>query len=348
LPGIAGLHNAILHWRFDRPVACWFSQTPAASWREAPSVRVIHEAVAVLGVLRGSLRPRHLPLDRAAVIAEWLAEGARRGQRRVLKTFASSAARVAGAALAAGLDLSGQRVFTGGEPLTAERLGLLREVGLAALPRYAATETGMIAGACGEPDRGGEMHLYLDRLAVLAGGRPAARQPSPPIEGMLAFTSLAPSAPLVLLNAELGDHASLRLSDCSCLLGTAGCSQRIADVTAPEKFAAEGVKLLAIQLAEAAAGLVMAAGGTADDSQVWWRDGGVEPARLTVAIDPRVALDAGRFERDLLARVAALTGGALAAGLWKQAGTIRVVLAKARPGPGAKLPATLEEHERPT
>jgi hypothetical protein len=344
LPGIAGAHNAIVHWRFEQPVSRWFSQTPAASWRTAPRLRVLHEAVGAFGALRGSPRPRHVPLDHAAVIADWLAEGVRRGERRSVKTFASSAARVAAAALAIGRDVAGQRVFTGGEPLTAERLSLLRQAGLTALPRYAATETGMIAGACGEPGRGREMHLYLDRLAVLVDGQPPMDRA---IEGALAFTSLAPSAPLTLINAELGDHASLWRGECACRLAAAGASQRIADVTAPEKFAAEGVKLLAMQMAEVAAALVSAAGGTADDSQVWWRDDAAGCARLTVAIDPRLSVDLRRFERDLLARLSALDGGSLVAELWTQAGTIRVVRAKARPGAGAKLPPTLEEHEPP-
>ena len=33
-PGIAGLHNAALHWRFERPLARWDSQTPLPGWRD--------------------------------------------------------------------------------------------------------------------------------------------------------------------------------------------------------------------------------------------------------------------------------------------------------------------------
>ena len=342
-PGIAGLHNAILHWRFSRPVTRWFSQTPAARWREAPGLRAMHMAIAAFGTLLGSGAPCHLSLDRAMVVAEWLAEGVRSGERRVLKTFPSSATRVAAAALSAGLDLSGQLVFTGGEPLTVERLALLQSVGLVGLPRYAATELGTAAGACGDPDRAGEMHLYLDRLAVLAGGRSAPKEPAPPINDVLAFTSLTPSAPLVLLNAELGDRGSLRHGACSCALGTAGCSLLVSDVSAPEKFAAEGVKLFAAQLAEKAAGLIVAEGGTADDVQVWWRERDTVPTRLTIVIDPRLRLDTERFERNLLECVGALPGGSLAPQLWRTAGTIHVVRALPRPGPGAKRAPAIEE-----
>ncbi len=77
-----------------------------------------------------------------------------------------------------------------------------------------------------------------------------------------AFTSLAASAPLVLLNAELGDHGSLRNGACTCAFGATGGLQRTSDVTSPEKFAAEGVKLLAMQLADEARQLVSRAGGT--------------------------------------------------------------------------------------
>lgn len=345
LPGIAGLHNAMLHWRGGRAVSRWFSHTPAPSWREAPMLRLLHEGISALGALRGSARARHLPLERAVEVAEWLAEGVRRGERRVLKTFASSAVRVAGAARAAGLDLGGQVVFAGGEPLTSERRRALAEVGLAVWPRYAATEVGIIAGACAEPERAGAMHLYLDRLAVLAGGRPAAAPGAPGAAGELAFTSLAPSAPLVLINADLGDTGALARCQCGCALGAAGCDQVVGEIASPGKFAAEGIKLLAVQAAEAAAAAVGAAGGGPDDVQVRWRDEGAEPARLVVAISPRLDLDLERLELDLLAGIAALAGGSLAGRLWREAGTLRVVREEPRPGAGAKAASIVEECE---
>ena len=101
----------------------------------------------------------------------------------MLKCFASSALRVASAAVAAGLDLSRSVVFAGGEPLTAARRDFLARSGLRVYARYAATETGFIAGACPHGEDGGEMHLYADRLALIGpepdGLTPARRSPSP-------------------------------------------------------------------------------------------------------------------------------------------------------------------------
>ena len=314
-PGIAGVHNLLLHWKMGQAPARWFSQIPAPGLRSAPELRAALEGLFALGRLRGSPRARHVPPESAIEVARWLANGARRGERRVLKTFASSAVRMARAANDAGLDLSGQTVFAGGEPLTDERARLLRSVGLSVHARYVATESGLIGGGCGRGQSAHAMHLYADRLSVLVDGQTVGREAR---TGALSFTSLSASRPEVLLNAELGDRATARRRDCGCALGQAGLDLELSAVHAPDKVAAAGVKFTRTELFDLAHSLVTRHGGIGDDLQLAWSPGEDGPARITITLSPRVHVETEAFRQELLQSLAGLPGGPLAQQLWRR------------------------------
>ena len=65
--------------------------------------------------------PRHVPLERAAEVARWLAGQVAAGRRPYLNTTASGAVRVCEAAGAEGLDIAGTAFRVGGEPYTPAR-----------------------------------------------------------------------------------------------------------------------------------------------------------------------------------------------------------------------------------
>jgi hypothetical protein len=96
-PGMAGIHNMLLHLKAARPPARWFSHSAQPTWTGSPFSRV------ALDFLRATSRACGVPapplqqagLDAAAGIADWLADGPRTGHVRSLKTYASSAVRVA-------------------------------------------------------------------------------------------------------------------------------------------------------------------------------------------------------------------------------------------------------------
>ncbi len=328
-PGIAGLHNLLAHAKLGRPPERWFSTSPAPRRDEGLAFWVDRG-------WRGARRlfprlgpaPEWVPAERADEVAGWLA---RSPQPAVLKCFASSALRVAGAATAAGQDLSRSVVFAGGEPLTEERRDFLARAGLRVYARYAATETGFIAGACPFGEDGGEMHLYGDRLALIG---PEPDGPAAPF----AFTTLSLAAPKVLLNVELGDHGRLRQRSCDCALGRAGLVWHVRDVHSPAKIAAEGVKLGELEFARLAEEAARDLGGNPDEMQIWIGSGAGGASRITVVLAPGAAIDPAALESRLRDRLPDLAGGgALAAKLWFDGGALTVERRPLRLGPGQKM-----------
>jgi hypothetical protein len=343
-PGIAGLHNLLVHAKLGGPPQRWYSPSPApvrsdglAFWADR-GWRAARRSLSVLGPALGPA-PEWLPLEDAAEIARWLAASRRPGRPAVLKCFASAALRVAGAAAAAGIDLSGNVVLAGGEPLTERRRDFLARAGLRVYGRYAATETGFVAGACPLAADGGDMHLYGDRLAVIAagGGAAAGGGRDQGDQGALAFTSLSLAAPKVLLNVEIGDHGMLRRRPCDCLLGQAGLVWRVSEVHSPAKVAAEGVKLGDLELASLVEAAVIASGGSPDDFQIWLDESESGASRLTVALAPQAAVDLEALRRGVRERLPSLAGGALAVKLWLDAGVLAVERRALRHGPGGKM-----------
>lgn len=334
-PGIAGLHNLLAHAKLGRPPERWFSTSPAPRRGDGLAFWVDRGWRAARRLLpRLGPAPEWVPAERADEVAGWLA---RTPQPAVLKCFASSALRVASAAVAAGLDLSRNVVFAGGEPLTAARRDFLARSGLRVYARYAATETGFIAGACPFGEDGGEMHLYGDRLALIG------PEPDGPV-APFAFTTLSLAAPKVLLNVELGDQGRLRQRSCDCPLGRAGLSWHLRDVHSPAKIAAEGVKLGELDFARLVEEAARDLGGNPDELQIWLGAGAGGASRLTLVLAPGAAIDPAALERRLRDRLPGLPGGgALAAKLWFDSGILTVERRPLRLGPGQKMQRIVRE-----
>ena len=343
-PGIAGIHNMLLHLKAARPPARWFSHSAPPTWTRSPFHGLVLDFMGATSRACGVPAPRlqHAGLEASAEVADWLAgKGATRSVRS-LKTYASSAVRVAASARDRGLDLSGSVVFTGGEPLTAERRRFIESSGLTVRPRYVTTESGLVAGACphahdSAPD---VMHVYQDRL-TLTGGVTRAEGLNRS-ERSLAFTALSLHTPRVLLNAELGDFGSLDTRDCGCVFGSLGLRLHVSHVTSPEKVTGEGMNLHATHLHDIVARLVAAAGGSPDDYQLRTTNDARGLPAITVVVHPAVAaFDQGTFFHALWRELGAAGGGAaLAAVVWRDAGTVQIVREIPRTTSGHKwLPA---------
>jgi hypothetical protein len=314
-PGIASLHNLLVHAKLGRPPLRWFSPSPApeaaaglAHWTDR-GWRLARRFLPALGP-----GPEWVPPDRADEIARWLASAPRPA---VVKCFTTSALRIAAAARAEGLDLSGQICLAGGEPLNEARRRFLEQAGLRTFARYAATETGFLGGACPESPHGADMHLFADRVALI-------NTPGTSGSGPVAVTTLSSHAPLVLLNVELGDHARLRRAPCSCVLGQAGLEWRVSDVESPEKIAAEGLKLGTVDFTELVAAVVYDLGGAPDDFQICLEELADGATRPTVAISPESSVAPAEVRTQLRRRLGDLPGGALASDLWLDTGALRV------------------------
>jgi hypothetical protein len=323
-PGLAGLRNVLLNAKFGRAPARWFSPTATVEARFSGS------ALAWVARAFGTRlpRPEAIEASRALDVAHWLATAQ---QPRVLSTFSSSAVRVAAAALEAGLDLGGAVIFASGEPLTSRRRAFVESSGAAVFARYVTAESGVVAGACSHSGGADDMHVYIDRLAVI--------EPPAPARGRVLFASLTPNTPKVLLNVDFGDRASLERRPCDCLFGQLGMDLRISGVSSVERVTAEGATVLAAELDEIVAAHVELGGGTPDDYQFRSHDDNGGSARLTLFVSPEVRVRDDDLVEAILSELGRRgPGERIAADVWRQARTLAVVRERPIPTSGFKLP----------
>jgi hypothetical protein len=196
--------------------------------------------VAVLARLAGHRLPplEYCDLREARRIAGWLASRAGPEQAILVNGPASSAVRVATAAVALGRSLEGVTFHCRSEPLSRARRRLIEASGARALPDYAAVEVSSIAYACAAGIAADDLHLCLDRYAVIERRR-AVVEGGPSVDAML-FTPLSPDAPKVGFNVELGDSARIEERDCGCLLGELGLRTHLSEIRSFEKLSSEG------------------------------------------------------------------------------------------------------------
>lgn len=340
-PGLAGIHNLLLHLKARRSVERWFSQTSPPGWSETPLERCALAYLEACSRGAGIKFPTmiHTPYEEASAVAAWLEEA---GAGAVLKTYAGSAVRLVDAARSAGRDLRGQVLFTGGEPLTARRREFLENAGLRVHPRFVATECGLIAAACGaaRSDAPDSMHVYLDRLAVIAS--PACSVIDGRTRNGLALTTLSLDTSRILINAELGDHAVIDRRSCECVFGRLGMDLHISWVSSPEKLTAQGMNVSISTVHGIVDDLMAGYGASPEDFQFW-----VTPGKLTVAVKPSVAIDERLAERILeRLRQGEEPAAGLASEIWQQANALTVIRDTPRSTAGHKaLPVIPDPRE---
>jgi hypothetical protein len=141
----------------------------------------------------------------------------------------------------------------------------------------------------GEPDDA--VHLLSDLYAVVqAAGAPAG--PGLPPRALF-ITSLCPTAPLVLLNASLGDSAALGPAACACPLAAHGWTTQLHTIRSFEKLTAGGMMFLddaVIRVLEEA--LPARLGGGPSDYQLVEAEAPDGQPALRLLVHPRVALEA--------------------------------------------------------
>ncbi len=324
--GIAGVHNLLMDLKRGCPPERWFTQTRGAGVREVAMCAAIRWFAG-----RRSMRvrwPEAAALDDADRVASWLVGARDRSSRAVLRTFTSSAVRVARAAQTRGVSLDGCVIFCGGEPLTEDRHRVIAESGARAVPRYVSSESGLIAAACDRADRFDAMHVYTDRIAILSSQR------------SLLLTTLLPSSGKILLNAEIGDLGTLAERACDCLFGELGMNLQVSGVHSDQRWTIEGVAVPLTDLDLVAGAVLRQFGAQPDDFQFRERasKGGI--AGLDLVVDPSLELPGeGRVLSELWAEFRRrLPEQRVAADLWEHGGTIRLCREAPRPSQAHKLP----------
>lgn len=334
LPSISGIHNLLVHLRFRKPPVKWFSHLPGS-----PRGRTSMEYIRICSRIFGTMVPipEFTDMDHGEVVARWMEQTRCKKGICMVKTFASSAVRIVQAALEKGIDISGNVIFTGGEPLTERRSRYLQSAGIRAFPRYVATETGLIGAACCNGDAPDSMHIYTDRLALIQCNR-TSRIGNQNVNSFL-FSTLSCTTGKILFNTELGDFGKMEVKSCDCLFGQIGMNVHVSEVRSFDKLTGEGMTLLGSVLDEVIGSLVEKAGGGPDDYQFWENQDEEGLMKLTIAISPHIPqLDEKRFEEAILEKLRkGNQGSMIASQFWKQANTIQVIRANPEISRGFKM-----------
>ena len=269
-------------------------------------------------------RPTYVPLDAPFPIIEWMLDTLRRGETPHLKTYASSAVRLCQVALARGIDLTGVRFTVTGEPVTEARLATIRRTGARATPRCGASETGLIGIGCLKPEACDELHLFQDLNAVIQPGSWKLDALTP---RALLVTTLRPTARMVLLNASLGDEATLGPRACGCPMEQLGWTVHLHSIRSPEKLTAAGMTLRDVDVERVLERVLPGRfGGGPTDYQLVEDVAPDGRSRLRLFVHPAVGpLDVRQVAATFLAAIGPGSGvERVMSLLWREAGVVNV------------------------
>ncbi|MFO1429191.1 MAG: hypothetical protein U1F76_03485 [Candidatus Competibacteraceae bacterium] len=327
-PGIAGIHNLLMNLKMGSVPEKWYSHTPTdAMLLEARlALRFIHW-------MSSSPRPEFVDLSQVDQVVAWLAGACAKRGIAVVRTYGSSAVRLAQTALASGVDISGSILFAGGEPLTEHRRCFIASTGAKVFPRYITTESGLVGAACPHHNGTDDMHLYKDRLAVIER------------EERLFYTSLTAHAGKIMLNTDLGDCGELTTKPCNCLFGELGFDQHLSNVRSNQKLTVEGMTLLASELYRAISVAVETAGGGPDSYQIRQKQDESGLSKLVITLSPDVSgVEEAKLVEAVLAHLQrGRPASALAADVWRQAATLQIVRERPQLSRGHKLLPAIEK-----
>ena len=233
--------------------------------------------------------PEIVKVDQALVVARWLADTVRAYQRCVLHTQVSRAVRVCIAAQEAGLDLTGATIKGGGEPPTPAKVQHMERAGVHYIPSYGMTEAGSIASGCARPTDGSDVHLFTDAYAMFSYPHR--------VEGVgvtvpaFNLTTLLPTAPKLMLNAQMDDYGIIEERNCGCELQTYGYTTHLRQIRSYSKLTGEGVSLIATEVVRILEEVLPDRfGGTPLDYQMLEQEDEQGLTRLYLVISPRVQI----------------------------------------------------------
>ena len=225
-----------LHLKLGHTIDAWYSPLE----RLPPHVNAALHYLSALARVGG----RHLPVPRyldpqdPQPVVEWLIRNISPDRPIVVNTRTSTAVRIALAAQAQGHSLDGVVFHGRGEPLSAARREHLEQSGAHVLASYSSAELPFIAYLCPESRIADDLHVCLDRYAVIGHQRPAFT--GGPVVASLLTTTIAIGAGKLALNTELGDAGDVTARDCTCRFGSYGYRTRIANIRSFEKLSSEG------------------------------------------------------------------------------------------------------------
>jgi hypothetical protein len=326
LPSGSGLNSVLRGAKWGRPPDRWFTPLVHRDFRPSLKFRLANSATLALGRLYGAHLPwpEAVPVDEAIRIAEWMVSSREQHGHAVVNTTVSNGVRIAIAAQAGMLDLTGTTLYMAGEPLTPAKARRIADSGARLMTDYGAAESGRIGLGCARPVSESDVHVVLDTHFVL--GYPRDVPASGEVVTSFHVTSIHPTAPKMLLNVEFDDCGILEERSCGCPLEALGLTTHLRSIRSFGKLVGEGVSLLGSEMSHILEEVLPARfGGSPLDYQLEESDEDGY-TRLTLVVSPRVAVSDERHLVDaVLQALGEISAAAdVARAFWQQGHTFRV------------------------
>jgi hypothetical protein len=246
LPGAAGLGQALVLPRLGVPVRRWYAvggtSHDSLHYRVATDLLV---AVSRLGGV-GATFPVLLKSNDFHPVAKLVADRSRAGDSCVVASFASPAVRVVQASQERDLDISGTTFLVSGEALTPAKIQMITSAGCKAFSIYHVSEIGPLGYACRSMENENRVHLFHDSVAAITRLRRAPHA-DVDVESLL-YTTLLPTSPKILINADLDDTGRIGSAHCSCVYRRVGFDRQISGVESIGKLTGHGMSLAGTEI----------------------------------------------------------------------------------------------------
>ena len=227
--------------------------------------------------------------DQAIIVARWAAETVRTDRRCLIRTGVSRAVRLALAAQADGLDLTGVTITGGGEPTTPAKVSAIQRSGARFIPNYGMSDAGQPGSGCAHPIDGSDVHLFKDAIALFT--HPYHVDNFGVTVPAFNLTTLLPTAPKILLNVQTDDYGIVEERHCGCELESYGYTTHLREIRSYSKLSGEGVTLVGTDMLEILNHVLPARyGGTMLDYQLMEAEDAQGFTRLYLIISPRVEI----------------------------------------------------------
>ncbi|HEY7090441.1 MAG TPA: hypothetical protein VH518_20255 [Tepidisphaeraceae bacterium] len=239
----AAVANGLIRYRkLGAKFVKWFSLGSGGTLRDRMTANAL---IRTLQWSAGFPATQYVPLSRADVVADYVVGLLRDGQKPLVNTSASAAARVSLAAQQRGQSLRDVSFLLRGEPLTAARRAAIEASGAAAVQTYGSAEGGTVGSQCACPGVADDIHVYRDAFVALT--RPLQISEGYDVPALL-LTSLRSASPKIMLNTEIGDYATSETRACGCFFDQLGYTQHLHTVRSFQKLTGEGVTFVAADL----------------------------------------------------------------------------------------------------
>ncbi|MGH9200444.1 MAG: hypothetical protein ACRD2A_04320, partial [Vicinamibacterales bacterium] len=269
--------------------------------------------------------PTYVNEDDAIIVARWAADTAKAHGRCLIRTGISRGVRLALAAQANGLDLTGVTLTGGGEPPTLAKVGAINRSGARFVPNYGMSEASQPGSGCVNPVDASDVHLFKDAVALFT--HPYHVDTFGVTVPSFNMTTLLPTTPKIMLNVQTDDYGIVEERHCGCELESYGYTTHLRQIRSYSKLTGEGVTLIGTEMLTILNDSLPARfGGSPLDYQLMEAEDAHGFTRLYLIISPRVEINDEQAVVDyMLERLSESSSMADAARVpWQHARTIQI------------------------